>query len=673
MGRNFRCLLFLALVAVISLTAAVYWPGLHGDFLFDDFGNLPALGATGPVNHWPAFWRFITSGIADPIGRPLTQLSFLLDAHDWPAPPHPFKRTNLALHLLNGALLFILLSRLGERLQYDARRVRVAALVGCALWLLHPLLVSTTLYIVQREAMLPATFTITGLLLWLHGRKLLSEDRILSGTTWSVLGLGLFTLLGTLAKANGALLPMYALVIELIIVRPRQPLVTTRARRMYRAIATIFVALPSVAILAYLLWVGIHGVLASGPVEGRSWSLGQRLLTEPRVLMEYLQLLWLPRPFSSGLFNDQYMASTSWWHPVTTLPAVLAILGLLSAAWYLRKKYPAISLALLFYLAGQLLESTSIPLELYFEHRNYLPAMLMFWPLGLWLSNFRSLGLLKVLLILALPLLLACMTYIRAELWGDVRGQALLWARINPDSPRAQANAASIEMQNRHAAEAAKRLEYWAAKKPEEVQLAVNLITAHCLTGGLHAGDLQAVHYAMQHTYNPGSLLTHWFERMIPLAISKECAGLDEDGLLDMIDGGMSNPRLAAPGPQQDLIYLRARIAMAQHKPDEALADFKRALDLQVRPGMALNEAATLGAAGYAACGLQLLDHYQQVRNIEKTPGFGMPKLHAWILARQNYWPQEQDRLRRQLMLDANAANLHTCGPSPHPDRKQIQ
>jgi uncharacterized membrane protein YhfC len=98
--------------------------------------------------------------------------------------------------------------------------------------------------------------------------------------------------------------------------------------------------------------------------------------------MDYLSLLWLPRPFSSGLFNDQYAASTSLIHPLSTLWALLAMVALISGAWWFRRRYPAWSLAVLFFFAGHLLESTSIPLELYFEHRNYVPAMLMFWPLS---------------------------------------------------------------------------------------------------------------------------------------------------------------------------------------------------------------------------------------------------------------------------------------------------
>src|SRR5579859_1790245 len=91
-----------------------YRPGLSGVFLFDDFANLPTLGAYGPVDNAAAFWRYLTSGNADPVGRPLALLSFLLDANNWPADAYAFKRDNVLLHLLNGALLALLLRRFGR-------------------------------------------------------------------------------------------------------------------------------------------------------------------------------------------------------------------------------------------------------------------------------------------------------------------------------------------------------------------------------------------------------------------------------------------------------------------------------------------------------------------------------------------------------------------------------
>ncbi|GAB2535307.1 tetratricopeptide repeat protein [Rhodanobacter koreensis] len=652
---------WLVLLALVVSAMTAYWPGLHGAFLFDDFGNLPALGASGPIDHWPTFWRYITSGIADPTGRPLTMLTFLIDARNWPADPYPFKRTNLILHVLNGVLLYALLVKLGRTLALDTLRCQVAALLGTALWLLHPLLVSTTLYIVQREAMLPATCALAGLLIWLHGRARLLDGKVASGCIWSVTGLGGFTLLGMLAKANGILLPLYALLIEIVLLAPRLVPPPGRARQTHRGILLVFAVVPAMAIGAYLLWIGIYGVIAGGPAL-RPWTYAQRLLTEPRVLMDYLQLLWLPRPFSSGLFNDQYTASTSLLHPAATLPAILAVMLLIGGAWHLRRRHPAPSLAILFYFAGQLIESSSIPLELYFEHRNYVPALLMFWPLGLWLTDTRSLKATKRFLLIALPLGLAWLTHTRADLWGNVREQALIWAQTNPDSPRAQANAAQIEMQNGRPRKAISRLEKLLAAQPDQAQLAFNLIGARCMTGGISPADLAATRTAMRGTANVGALLAHWFDRVLPVVMAGGCPGLTPDGLQSLIDAGLQNPRLGAAGPRQDLTYLRGRIALAQHRPDAALADFTQALDLQVRPDMALQVAATLASAGYPAQGLQLLDHYQTVEKDVVPPGFGMPMVHAWILARQNYWPLELKRLR-----DVLAQQEQTSTPMPAP------
>jgi hypothetical protein len=132
-----------------------------------------------------------------------------------------------------------------------------------------------------------------------------------------------------------------------------------------------------------------------------------------------------------------------------------------------------------------------------------------------------------------------------------------------------------------------------------------------------------------------------------------------------LINAGLKNPKLSAPGPQQDLTYLRGRIAVAEHRPNAALADFMQALDLHVRPGFALQAAATLGAAGYPAQGLTLLDHYQDVQTRAAPPGAGMPTLHAWVLERQHYWPNELARLRKQLNVDAQAVSTNTAYSDP--------
>jgi hypothetical protein len=707
--ERYRSRLYLpTLLLLIAATWLIYAPGLHSGFLFDDFANLPTLGATGPVDNWPAFWRYITSGHADPTGRPLAMLSFLLDAHDWPADPFPFKRTSLILHLFNGVLLSALLRRLGYFFAPTdhPRRIDLAAVLGAGLWLIHPLFVSTTLYIVQREAMLSATFVLIGLLMWLHGRNSLHGGHIFHGLTWIILGLAGCTFLALLSKANGILLPALALVIELTVLRTTTASKVTHAsqranERIYIQVMTLLAWLPSALVAAYLLDQGWQG-LTHGISSARPWTLAQRLLTEPRVLMDYLHLLWLPRPFTSGVFNDQIQASTSLWSPATTLPALLAVLGLIIGACLCHRRWPTWALATLFYFVGQSLESSTIPLELYFEHRNYLPAMLMFWPLALCLCGVRmhqrpatalagkdqetstsatavisegvahpekpanAWSIVKPTIAIMLFIGLGLMAHTRAELWGNTPDQAKLWAALNPDSPRAQANAARAEIYTGNPARAVARLAPALAKAPDQAQLAMNLFDAQCQLGHVDQSMLVDFRVALRTTHDPGPLLFSWFTQEMDQSRKPPCSELTINMLGGLLDAAMANPHLnTIYGRRQDLDYLKGRLALMQGDANTALIDFNRSLDEDVRASAALEQAALLGSMGFPQQGLAHLNHYASVGNHKDDAGSGMPQLHAWVLQRQDYWPKELAHLHDTLQKEAHKASLshELCKP----------
>ena len=640
----------LGLLAVLLIALWAYWPGLKGPFLFDDFGTLPKLGEFGPVHTWAIFWRYLTSGGGDPTGRPIALLSFLIDARNWPAAPWPFKFTNLLLQLINGTLLAALLWRLGRVIEPQGTRAARAAVLGAALWLLHPLLVSTTLYVVQREAMLAAFFVLLGLLAYTRGRRLMLAGRNKRGIAWALLGLVGCTFLATFSKANGALLPALVLVLEATLFT-RAPMIGTQ-RRDWRLMLWIFAALPALLLLAYLLWTGVQATLHHPEV--RRWTEPQRLLTEPRALFDYLKLLWLPRPFTSGLFNDAFVVSRNLWHPADTLPALLGIIALIMLGWRWRITHPLLALAILFYFTGMAMESTTIPLELYFEHRNYLPALPMFWPLAWWLSDLRRLRGFKATLTLALPVLLALLTLQRATLWGHADQQAMLWAKINPASARAQAYAAQFEAGNGQPADAQRRLLPLLAAHPDQVQLAFNLLNVQCQLGGVTAAAAQSARTAMATMRNPGTLLTSWFGRALGVAQAAHCPGFDVPLLQSLVDAGLGNTRLRGnPGRQQDLYYIDGQIALARGAAAAAQGDFERALGFDVRPGFAAEAAAQLGSAGHPRRALALLDRYRQVAAQAPAPGLGMGMIHAWVLREQDYWPRELAHLRAALAAAA--------------------
>jgi tetratricopeptide (TPR) repeat protein len=650
-----------ALMLVLAAGWFVYRVGLSGDFLFDDFGNLPALGATGPIDHWAAFWRYITSGTADPTGRPLTLLSFLIDAHNWPASPQPFKTTNVLLHLFNGVLLAAVLLRLGLALRLDGTQTRIAALFGAGVWLLHPLLVSTTLYIVQREAMLPATFTLIGIFGWISARDALARGHGRRGLFGLLLSAWGCTLLATLSKANGALLPLLLLLVEWIALGPRQPIPGPAEGRQLRAAKWILLGLPLVALALWLLGSIPGQIRGAGQV--RDWSMGQRLLTEPRAIMDYLRLLLVPRAYSSGLFNDAFAASTGWLHPGSTLPCVLAVLALIGTGFSLRRRAPAVALALLFYFAAQLLESGWIPLELYYEHRNYLPSMLLFWPIGLGLGAPGVLRWLRGLVAAAILVWVASLTLQRASLWGDGYRQALVWAAINPDSARAQTNAAEYDMAHDRPRLAAARLRNTLNAHPRDLQIPVNLILAECRLEALRPQSLQAARYALATTRVGGTVGFDWFNSAIEMAQKHQCHGLDLATVQSLLRVATGNPHWRQfRGQQQDLAHLQGMLDLAEGNPQQALREFDRALVFNPRAGTALQQAAILGSHGYPKLGLAHLDYYA---TLPRAPahGWGMPRIHVWVLHNQHYWDNETARLRATLAADAAA---HP-GDAPHP------
>jgi hypothetical protein len=328
-------------------------------------------------------------------------------------------------------------------------------------------------------------------------------------------------------------------------------------------------------------------------------------------------------------------------------------------------------LAVLFYFVGHSLESSTVALELYFEHRNYLPAMLMFWPLALWLCDVRMRGekslatghsdtawltpsKAKLALAMLILLGLGVMTHARASLWGNSHDQALLWARLNPESPRAQANAAQVEMTAGQPERAVQRLLPALAKAPDQVQLAINLFNAQCMLGHVDETTLVASRRALRTTRDPGALLVSWFDRAMGQVAQPPCPQLSYAMLDGLLQAALTNPYLASnPGRQQDIHYLLGHLALLQGDANAALVEFNQALDSQVRVSAALKQAALLGASGFPQQGLAHLDHLAAEPEQSYRPGFGMPRVHAWVLERQQYWPKELAHLRATLRDDA--------------------
>jgi len=408
-----------------------YLPGLKGPFIFDDFGSIAPLGNLGGVTDWTTFKAFVFGGHAGPTGRPLALLSFLIDANNWPADPWPFKRTNLLIHLINGVLLGVLTRKILHVLDFDKQNAQWVALVSAAFWLLHPFLVSTTLYAVQRMAQLSTLFIFLGLIGHLYGRSLIARNALGAYAVMS-LSAAFFTLLAMFSKENGILLPLLIGVMEFTIISSQRDKIAA----LNRYWAWIFLIAPSIVIFLYLgekvFRQNFFDVIAP-----RDFSIYERVLTQPRVLFDYLQHWFVPKLYTAGVFQDHFIKSTGLLSPITTVVSAFFHVFVIAISIINRHKWPLFALAALFFYTGHILESTVLNLELYFEHRNYLAAAFLFLPLVDLLRRKGSRRLFVAVAAVAL-LILTGFTRYSATVWEDYPSMVEAAARKAPTSARAQ-------------------------------------------------------------------------------------------------------------------------------------------------------------------------------------------------------------------------------------------
>lgn len=652
--RSARCWLAWPAAAAIMLAAwLVYQPGMSGSFLFDDYSNLPPLGDYGPIHTiWQAI-AWITSGFAGPTGRPIALASFLIDTRTWPAPPEVFKSTNVLIHMIAGFLLGGLLQALARGLGVSPRRAVWVGILGAGIWVLHPFWVSTTLYVVQRMAMLAALFVFAGLWAYVHGRLQLMAGKHLAGFLWMSVGLGLGTILAALSKENGALLPLLAWGIEAFVF-DTDGSARLQMGRVFIWWRRIFILLPSLLVLGYL--ASQLPMLFSGQDYGRDFSPLERLMTETRIVWIYLGDLWLPGLHDGGLFNDDITISSRLWHPLSTVFAALGVGGLLFLAIKWRGSSTAVlratGLAIIFYFVGQLLESTWLPLELMFEHRNYLPAGLMFLPLALYLVDRVSVQQHWPLWIaVAIMGVLALLTFKRADLWGKPFQQALTWAHEHPDSARAQSYLANFWEQTGNYPEAERLLDRAFRQHPQDLLVLANRALLACDTNHAPGGLGKQLMQLARTGDLSQNVVGYQFDAFLG-RLQADCSVFGPGFGFKLLDSALGNPKvLDSPAEMRSLLHRRALFWMRQGRAENAYDDMQMGLRFPgLKPGTRLLFAAELASANHPEMALRLLNTSSSpLMNIR---GWSMSAIHERWLRHEGYYRDAEAHLRRELTKD---------------------
>lgn len=392
-------------IAILVAVALVYLPGLAGPFVLDDHVNLL------PIWNWldgrTQAWSAIFENRSGPTGRPLAYLSLMANAAAGGTSPFGFKAFNLLLHLAAAALA-ALVARGAVRA--DRRSwPHGLALAAVAAWAVHPMHASSVLYVVQRMAVMGAIAQFAAVAIYLRARVVLETDAR-TGRLYLFAAIPLVVAAGLMAKETAVLAPLLCGAAELTLFAgaPR--------RREIRVFFALFLWLP---LAAGILVAMNEPQRLLAPFAGREFSLEQRLLTEPRVLAEYAgRTLW---PFDLGLYRDGYRASTGLFSPMSTAWAMLLWIVAAAAAWIARKQRPVFCFGIFWFLFAHALEAGPVSLELYFEHRNYLPAFgLMLAIAALAAPYAKRFGRIGFAAGIALSLGLGGLTLARSMAWSDL-------------------------------------------------------------------------------------------------------------------------------------------------------------------------------------------------------------------------------------------------------------
>ncbi len=309
------------------------------------------------------------------IDRPLSYFTFALNWYWGQDDVKGYHIVNIGIHILASIFLFlaiILLFQSPNIRESDSNNIYFVALLSSVLWAIHPIQIQAVTYIVQRMTSMAALFYIVGLFCFLKARLTSSIKTRLYFSSLT----GLAYLLGIASKNNAILLPVSLLIAEFVFFRD-----LSQRRTQKQALVTLGIGAILVAVVGIFIFIGGNVFAIFEGYDSRPFTIYQRFLTQSRVLIFYLSQIFYPVADRFSIAHD-FTISTSILTPWTTLFSIIFILFLIGLSFCRIKKNPFLSFAILFYFGNQVIESTIIPLEMVFEHRNYLPTMFLFLPVS---------------------------------------------------------------------------------------------------------------------------------------------------------------------------------------------------------------------------------------------------------------------------------------------------
>lgn len=489
-------LLLISLAIIFSVFAIYVWfvsPALNGSFELDDYSNLEKLSQ---ISSYKDIVKFSFDGIASKLGRPVSLISFALQYSAWPV-PYNFKLVNLLLHLINSLLVFCLVYQLVNQWVDKRKKALLIALISSIFWLFSPIHIYSVFYVVQRMTLLSAFFVLLGANFYIYIRLKIIAENFKKGIVLLTVSYLACLLLGVLSKENAILLSCFLLLIEAVAIsfltNNRNIPSEKHTLKIWSGWKIVFLWMPIILLTAYLAFTG-HFVYERSNVVVRFNSL-ERLYTQSHVILDYIQAIMFPEFGKYGLVTDDYPISRGNIPSWSTLGLIITYVFLLFFTWIKRKKFPVITFGVYWFFTGHLLESTVLPLEIYFDHRNYLPALGVYLVIaygivegGYYLKSFWLKGFLLisgVIYWLSLVFVLSA----EANVWSSQQKLIVHQIKYHPHSLRARMSVMNWFGNNGQIKKAALLLKEINKEYPDMVGNQIRLLLMSCLDASVISNE----------------------------------------------------------------------------------------------------------------------------------------------------------------------------------------
>jgi tetratricopeptide (TPR) repeat protein len=426
----------LLLIIPIALVVVIYSNTLNVAFQFDDILNIRDNHYIRITSITPkALWDAGVKSIA--FHRPVANISFALNYYVHEFNLAGYHIINIAIHILAGIFLFFLFRHTIDLI----RQKNLSPLVGksanptaiafaaALIWLVHPLNTQAVTYIVQRMTSMASMFYILSMLCYVKGRI---EQK--NAVRWVFFGLGLIS--GVLAigsKEIAVTLPFFILLYEWYFFRGMEAAWLKRHPVILSGIAVAGI----IVIVVFLDGRPWHRIMED--YSTRDFTMGQRVLTEFRIVIMYLSLVLFPNPGRLNLDYDVPI-SVSLLNPPTTLLSFLVIACLMIFAVWVAKRDKLSSFVILWFFGNLVIESSVIALELVYEHRNYLPSTFVILLVVTAVYHLVKQRSFRIAVLFLLVTLFSLWTYQRNLVWKD---NLVLWQdclKKSPMKPRTHTN-----------------------------------------------------------------------------------------------------------------------------------------------------------------------------------------------------------------------------------------